>query len=286
MKKVVPVVLVLLAAILVTIATGIGPGPALADSDLYIIEAKEAARLLGAENVVLVDMQEAENYAIGHIEGSVNIIRNDVVVNTPYPTMIAPAKQIAEVLSNAGIDNDTLVIIYDDSGNINAARLWWTMLVYGHQNVKVVSGGFSALQRAGLPLSTDAPAVQAKTYNPGEADESLIATLDEVVAQIEDPQPGVILLDTRYFSDGTFKPVQQILIKYKEKGITADNEIIVFCAVSVRGAQTFLALYNAGYRNLKLYDGAWAEYSAIYAPEGGETGSPQPEEDEPAAPGG
>jgi len=115
-------------------------------------------------------MQEAENYAIGHIEGSVNIIRNDVVVNTPYPTMIAPAKQIAEVLGNAGIDNDTLVIIYDDSGNINAARLWWTMLVYGHQNVKVVSGGFSALQKAGLALSTDAPAVQAKTYEPGEAD--------------------------------------------------------------------------------------------------------------------
>jgi thiosulfate/3-mercaptopyruvate sulfurtransferase len=307
MKKVVPIALILLAAILVTIATGIGPGPALADSDLYIIEAEEAARLLGGENVVLVDMQEAENYALGHIEGSVNIVRNDVVVNTPYPTMIAPAKQIAEVLGSAGIDNDTLVIIYDDSGNINAARLWWTMLVYGHQNVKVVSGGFSALQKAGLALSTDAPAVQAKTYEPGEADESLIATLDEVVAQVENPQPGVILLDTRAydeysagtipgavlvnyeennFSDGTFRPVQHILIHYKEKGITADNEIIVFCAVSVRGAQTFLALYNAGYRNLKLYDGAWAEYSAIYAPEGGETGSPQPEEDEPAAPGG
>ncbi len=307
MKKVVPVVLVLLAAIIVTIATGIGPGPALADSGLYIIEAKEAVKLLGGGNVVLVDMQEAENYAAGHIEGSVNIIRNDVVVNTPYPTMIAPAKQIAEVLGSAGIDNDTLVLIYDDSGNVNAARLWWTMLVYGHQEVKVVSGGFSALQKAGLPVSTDAPAVQAKTYNPAEADTSLIATIDEVVAQVENPQPGVILLDTRSrdefnegtipgavlvnyeennFSDGTFRPVQQILINYKEKDITADNEIIVFCAVSVRGAQTFLALYNAGYRNIKLYDGAWAEYSAIYAPEGGETGSPQPDEDQPAAPGG
>ena len=37
-------------------------------------------------------------------------------------------------------------------------------------------------------------------------------------------------------------------------------------------AQTYLALYNAGYRDLKLYDGAWVEWSAnpmnpVYKPE-------------------
>ena len=36
----------------------------------------------------------------------------------------------------------------------------------------------------------------------------------------------------------------------------------MFCKTSVRGAQTYLALYDAGYRNLKLYDGAWLEWSA------------------------
>ena len=36
----------------------------------------------------------------------------------------------------------------------------------------------------------------------------------------------------------------------------------MFCKTSIRAAQTYLAMYNAGYRNLKLYDGAWVEWSA------------------------
>ncbi|MPN60767.1 hypothetical protein SDC9_208499 [bioreactor metagenome] len=47
----------------------------------------------------------------------------------------------------------------------------------------------------------------------------------------------------------------------------------MYCKTSIRAAQTYLALYNAGYRNLKLYDGAWLEWSAnpnnpIQMPEG------------------
>jgi thiosulfate/3-mercaptopyruvate sulfurtransferase len=36
----------------------------------------------------------------------------------------------------------------------------------------------------------------------------------------------------------------------------------MFRKTSIRGARTYLALYNAGYRDLKLYDGAWLEWSS------------------------
>jgi thiosulfate/3-mercaptopyruvate sulfurtransferase len=73
--------------------------------------------------------------------------------------------------------------------------------------------------------------------------------------------------------------VQQIRINYLELGVEPDDTVILFCKTSIRGAQTYLALYNAGYRNLKLYDGAWVEWSSkpslpVQKPE--ESGAPVP----------
>ena len=291
-----------LAAVILAFVTGVGPGPALADAGGYIVEADQVAQLLNRENVVMVDMQDQDGYAGGHIEGAVNIARSEIVVNNPYPNLIAPGEQIEMVLGQNGIDNDTLILIYDDSNNMDAARFWWTLLVYGHEEAKVISGGLQALKNAGFPVSMDPPAVEAKTFRVAEPNQNYIATIDDIMAQVEDPREDVILLDTRSseefesgtipgsvlvnyelnnFEDGTYRPVQQILLEYKQRGITADHDIIIFCAVSVRGAQTFLALYNAGYRNLQLYDAAWVEYSDLKVDECDQVDADVPAEEEP-----
>ncbi len=306
MKKIIPIAIIVLAALVVAFTTGVGPGPDLAEAGEHIIAAKDVSRLSMSDDVVLVDMQEADSFALEHIEGAVSITREEIVVNSPYPNLLAPAEQIAKVLGSRGIGNDTLVLIYDDSKGVNAARLWWTMKVYGHENVKVISGGLAALKQAGMPVSTVPAETTPVTYEPKEADLTRLAFLEDIEAQVENPADQVILLDTRtadeyhegtipgsilvsfennLFDDGTFRPVQHILIEYKERGITADKEIIIFCAVSVRGAQTYLTLYNAGYRNISLYDGAWAEYSAVHLQDEAEGGD-EPQPDEPAAPGG
>ena len=308
MQKVLIPAAFILAALALALVTGVGPGPALAGSGQYIVDADEVREILGKDNVIMVDMQGAEAYAGGHIQGAVNIPRRDIVVNNPYPNLLPPREQIEQVLGQKGIDNETTVVIYDDSNNMDAARLWWTMLVYGHEDVRVVSGGFEALKGAGFSVSQEAPDVTVKNYTASGPDDSLIALLADVEAQVNDPRDDVILLDTRSrdehlsgaipgsllvnyelnnFDDGTYRSVQHILLEYKERGITADKNIIIYCAVSVRGAQTFLALYNAGYRNLQLYDAAWAEYSDVCGDEV-ETDDPVEEEpeDEVEAPGG
>ncbi len=248
-----------------------------------IVSAKEALQLLGKENVVFVDAQKASIYEKAHAKNAVNISRDDIVVKEPVVNVLGPKEQIEEVLGNAGVSNDTTVVIYDNNNNMDSARLWWTMKVYGHESVMVVSGGLKALVEAGTEKTSEVPSVKPVKYIAKDKDTSMIATIDEVKAQVNDPSENVVLLDTRSqeeydagtipssipidysnnnYKDGTYKSVQDIRIMYLENNIKPEKTAIMYCKTSIRGAQTYLALYDAGYRNLKLFDGAWVEWTS------------------------
>lgn len=280
MRKKITLLLVLIT-FLTTLAVGCGSTKA--ETGTAIINAKASMDLLGKAKVVFVDMQTPEGYSEGHVKGAVNIGLNNIVVNVPYPNMLPPKSQIEDILGKNGISNDTTVIVYDNNNNMEAARFWWTLRLYGHEKVKVVSGGIKALTEIKADINSDSVNPTPVTYTAKEADSTMLATLAQVKDQVNDPKKNVLLLDTRTqgefdegtipgsilfdysnnnYKDGTYKSNQTIQIQYIENKITKDKTIIMYCKTSVRGAQTYLALYNAGYRNLKLYDGAWSEWSA------------------------
>jgi thiosulfate/3-mercaptopyruvate sulfurtransferase len=249
-----------------------------------IITSKEAAKLIKDNKTVLVDLQTKEEYAKAHIKGAVSVPLEDITQNVPYPNMLASKEKIEETFKNAGISNDSIVIAYDNSANMNAARLWWTGMMYGFENIKVISGGLKELEAQKLEVTTEAPTVTKGNFTAKDKNNDMLANLNQVKEQVNNPDSNVILLDTRSeqeykdgtipgsilldyaqnnYNDGTYKSIQNILIQYKEKKINPDKTIIMYCKTSIRGAQTYLALYNAGYRNMKLYDGAYVEWSSI-----------------------
>ena len=62
--------------------------------------------------------------------------------------------------------------------------------------------------------------------------------------------------------DGTLKPIEELRKIYESKGITADKQIIPYCAVGARSAHTWFVLkYLLGYPNVLNYDGSWSEWS-------------------------
>lgn len=263
-----------------------------------IITAEEALEAVKEDNSILVDAQSSGDYSDGHIKDTVNISRSDITVLGPYPNMLAPASDIEETLGESGISNNTRVIAYDSNNNMDASRLWWTMKVYGHENVQVVSGGLKALQNAGgVTTVNEEPKVEAVQYEAEEKNTDMIATGDEVLEQVNNPSDDVVLLDVRsseefqrgtipdsvhinYIennnSDGTFKSIDEILEIYPDKDVNPDQTVIMYCKSSIRAANTYVALHNAGYRDLKIYDGAWIEWGSdtslpVEVPEGGST---------------
>lgn len=282
MKKFRKLSLFLLIVAIALLNVGCSPATFNGEAGTEIINAKDALKLIDEENVVFIDAQNSEAYLLKHIKGSVNISRNEIVINEPVPNLLASKGQIEAAMSKNGITNDSTVVIYDNNNNMDAARLWWTMKVYGHESIKVVSGGIKALINAGAEITSEIPDIKPSNYTAEERNTDMIATVDDILSQVNNPNENVLLIDTRSqeeynegtipssilmnyvdnnYNDSTFRSISDIRIKYLEVGVDPEDTAIMYCKTSIRGAQTYLALYNAGYRNLKLYDGAWVEWT-------------------------
>ncbi len=284
----------LVLALFTTCLTGCSSHSFEKTENSLIVSTKELGNYIGKENVVFVDMQSPEDYGKEHLEGAVNIPADDIVINVPVKNMLTSKKKMESIMGANGISNDTLVIAYD-TDKMSASRLLWSLFMYGHENVKVVDGGFEAIKTAGLSTTNQAPSITEAVFTVGEPSSEWLTDSSRVLDQVNNPQDNVVLLDVRsdeeyytdgkiptsvmmnylgnFFADGTFKTTEITKINYLESEIYPEDEIIIYCKTSFRAAPVFVQLYEAGYRNIKLYDGAFLEWSSnsdnpIEMPEG------------------
>lgn len=246
-----------------------------------IVEVKEVASQVGQDGVIVVDARSSEEYGKGHLEGAVNIPISAVSTDKPVKNMLADKETVEDVLGANGISADTRVLIYDENGGILAGRIGWVMTVYGHENVQVINGGATAIVAEGLVLTKEVPSYPEVAYKAQDANTELIATFDMVNEQVENPQDNVKILDVRslaeiaegsipgsicyphtsnYYSDGTFKSARTTELDYSDLGLEKDDTIYVYCKTSVRATVTAILLEEAGYTDVKIYDGAWLEW--------------------------
>lgn len=275
--------ILLISMFVLLISSLLGCTAALQQEGPYIISARSAIKLMDDNSVVLVDAQNLDEFSKKHVEGAISISRADIVISEPVPNMLLNKEAFAQIMGENGISNEAVVLIYDNNNNMDAARLWWTLKVYGHENIKVVSGGLVALEDAGVNTSSgDEVIAKNVSYTAAAFEATLIATTNDVLKQVNRPREDVKIVDTRSVDeyvagtipgsilvnyignnneDGTFKSVQNIKLMYRDLDIREEDTVILFCKSSIRGAQTLLALYNAGYTNVKLYDGAMLEWT-------------------------
>lgn len=283
MKKIAKLMLILLAFSLILTGCTKTEVEVPGEQGQDIITAEKALELIDEDNVVLVDAQKSGDYEDQHVDNAVNIGRNDITSFGPFPNMLVSASKFAEVMGEHGISNNSRVIVYDNNNNMDAARLQWTLHVFGHPNVQVINGGINALIDAGAETKDGEFEAQPAQFTAQSRNEDLIATKEEVLAQVNNPSDDVVILDVRTAEevnqgvipgavhinytrnindDGEYRPYQDFLRIYPDKGVTPDKKVIMYCKTSIRAAQTYTALHNAGYRDLEIYDGAWIEWSS------------------------
>ena len=98
-----------------------------------------------------------ELYAAGHIPGAVFVdLDRDLAAPAGrggrHPMPAAAAFQAA--MRRAGVRDGQPVVVYDDADSTAAARAWWLLRYFGHDQVRVLDGGFRAWMAAGGPVET------------------------------------------------------------------------------------------------------------------------------------
>ncbi len=248
-------------------------------------------------NVAIVDCRFAlgepqwghQQYRSGHIPGAYYLNLNQDLSGPvqrhggrhPLPDPNA----LAQTLGRLGVNDQTLVVGYDDSRFAFAARLWWLLKYLGHDRVAVLNGGFTAYQAAGYPVTVEEPNPQTSRFNP-KLQPARVIDIHTVKARKD--QPNVVLVDSRERDRylGKHEPIDPIAghipgaVNYPWKQVTDEQgylrsppdlrsywsdvtdatEIWVYCGSGVTACVNLLALEATGIKTGKLYAGSWSDW--------------------------
>ena len=233
-------------------------------------------------------------YERGHIQGAVNFKWHTDLVD-PVKRDIASKENFEKLLQQAGVNNDSMIIIYGDSNNWFAAWGAWVFDVYGVKNVKLLDGGRKKWEAEKRPLTPLATKVATGNIKVSDANNALRARLIDVVA-IANKKSDTALVDIRspdeftgkifapagvqetairaghipgavnvpwgqaVAEDGTFKSPEELRKVYAAVGIDGKKPIITYCRIGERSSHTWFALSKILGYNVKNYDGSWTEY--------------------------
>jgi len=150
-------------------------------------------------DVVIVDCEVDAAYSRGHIPGAVLVPDNYEKNPDTGRVLLMNPDQFKAMCEGLGIGDDTLVIAYDHSRSLTAARLWWALNTYGHTNVKILNGGWRAWIAHGGTVDFGRTTPKPATFTP-KRDDSKLATVDELKQACEVGGPGSVIWDVR--SDG------------------------------------------------------------------------------------
>ncbi|MCW2781304.1 MAG: sseA [Marmoricola sp.] len=88
-----------------------------------------------------------DEYARGHIPGAAYVDLDQDLADPPGAGGRHPLPEqgrFEAAMRRAGVSTDRPVVVYDDWAGRAAARAWWLLRYYGHEDVRVLDGGWSA----------------------------------------------------------------------------------------------------------------------------------------------
>ena len=108
------------------------------------------------------------DYDAAHIPGAVFVdwTRDIVDPDDPVPVQIARPEAFAAKMSELGIGDETLVVAYDDYNHIFAGRLAWALRFYGHDDVRILDGGWSRWLAEHRPTTQDNGSLSRAIFTP------------------------------------------------------------------------------------------------------------------------
>ena len=265
-----------------------------------LISPEQLIALQEAGPVVIIDTRDAETYAAGHIEGAVNIREVFTFLATSTPEGLQQLKEtFAAALGAAGLSGKETAVFYEDamnSGYGQSCRGYYLLTWLGYPSVKVLNGGFSTWKAAGMPVSVTPTKVVPATFPTNLKMADVMLTKEDVAAALN---TDTVLLDVRdvdeWIGDSSspygkdfaprkgrlpgakwvewyrfmkpsaqgpiFKTPDEVKAECATAGVSPSDTVYLYCFKGARASNTFLALKQAGFDDVRMYFGSWNEWS-------------------------
>jgi thiosulfate/3-mercaptopyruvate sulfurtransferase len=237
-------------------------------------------------DIVILDSRGNVAYSYAHLPNSQPLgVEKIIKTNEFGANLVLDPGKAASLFGSLGIDETKTVVIYGDYMDPSAARIAWTLFYLGHEKTKILDIGIRTWYQKGLPITKEMvkpkPTVFVPKINPSiriEAEELQQKLDSSVIIDARSPQEfmgGRILNAILFpFTDGIgehgslFKEKEDLEKIFSEQNIPKDKEIVCYCALGHRAANVFTQLKIAGYQNVKLYDGSFADWAGRRLPLG------------------
>ena len=235
------------------------------------------------------DGSGARLFASGHIPTAVYLdwAEDFTDPTDPTPYQLAGPEKVAAALGRAGIGDGMTVVLYDDTGSLPAARIWWSLQAYGLDSVRILDGGWPAWRETGRPASAAHIAPERASFTP-RADPSRRLSTSDVRAllgsdrvdlvDVRNPAeyagqqgsssrlghiPGSVNLPVVLLTEPggqRFQPPAVLARLVTEKGLRRSQRIVTYDGTGVGAAKAAFALALLGFTNVAVYDAGWAEW--------------------------
>lgn len=207
------------------------------------------------------------------------------------PHMMPSEERFNQLAKSIGLNQDSIIVVYDNSGTFASPRAWWMLRAMGHKEVYILNGGLTEWKLAGYDTVTSYKKADTEGNFNGKLDPSFFVDAQYVLnqisnasnqtvdarsharfnAEVAEPRPGV---RAGHIPNSVCQPFSELMEGHKLKPIsdlksilessmdTSKSRHIFSCGSGVTAAIVLLAAQLSGYQNLSVYDGSWTEWGA------------------------
>ena len=270
------------------------------DTSSTLVSPEQLASMMGTEPLVIIDTRDADTFAAGHLPGAVNLREIFTFLATSTAEGLTALKDnFAQSFGAIGLSGTETAVFYEDalnSGYGQSCRGYYLLTWLGYPKIAVLNGGFSAWKAQGLPVSTEVTVPTAATFPSTLEGADVMLTKDDVAAALH---TDIKLLDVRDIDEWTgessspygkdfaprkgrlpgakwiewyrfmkpsaqgpvFKSALEVQAECATAGIAPSDTVYLYCFKGARASNTFLALKQAGFTDVRMYFGSWNEWS-------------------------
>lgn len=230
------------------------------------------------KSVRVIDVRKEEEYKQNHIPNSVNL---------PLANLLSDdsSERAIKIFQSLGIDDETPVVVYDDTFGALASRIAWTLEYLGHSDVSLLEVTYGKWKSLGLENDNKIPSIDSKKHSmilqpqilatsdyleqAKEKDAVTLVDNRERLNFLEQHIPGAINIPYRTLAspDKILRPKDEMKRVLDNRGIKPDSEIITYCgSVGTLSGLAYYALKSINLPNVKLYVRSFKEWKNLNKP--------------------